>query len=131
MRLTRLHQVAAHADDLEASRAFYQDVLGARLLGRFEPPGLLFFDFAGVRLLLERNAAPATLYFRVDDIHAAYTALTEHGVMFEGEPHRIHRDDEGVFDNPGTDEWMVFFRDPGGNVLALASRTRGDGGVQP
>jgi methylmalonyl-CoA/ethylmalonyl-CoA epimerase len=122
MRLTRLHQIAAHADDLEASRAFYRDVLGARLLARFDPPGLLFFDFNGVRLLLERNAAPATLYFRVDDIDTACAALGERGVTFDGEPHLIHRDDDGVFDNPGTEEWMVFFRDPGGNVLALASR---------
>jgi methylmalonyl-CoA/ethylmalonyl-CoA epimerase len=122
MRLTRIHQIAAHADDLEATRAFYQDTLGARLLARFDPPGLLFFDFNGVRLLFERNAAPATLYFRVDDIDAAHRALGERGVAFDGEPHLIHRDDDGVFDNPGTEEWMVFFRDPAGNVLALASR---------
>jgi len=122
MRLTRIHQIAAHAGDLDASRTFYQDTLGARLLARFDPPGLLFFDFTGTRLLLERNAAPATLYFRVDDIQAAWAALSERGVVFDGEPHLIHRDDDGVFDNPGTEEWMVFFRDPGGNVLALASR---------
>ncbi len=122
MRLTRIHQVAAHTDDLEATRAFYQDILGARFLGCFDPPGLLFFDFAGVRLLFERNAGPATLYFRVDDVHAAQASLREQGVEFDGEPHMIHRDDEGMFDNPGTEEWMTFFRDPGGNVLALASR---------
>jgi methylmalonyl-CoA/ethylmalonyl-CoA epimerase len=122
MRLTRIHQIAAHADDLEATREFYQDTLGARMLARFDPPGLLFFDFNGVRLLFERNAAPATLYFRVDDIDAAQRALGERGVVFDGEPHLIHRDDDGVFDNPGTEEWMVFFRDPAGNVLALASR---------
>ena len=122
MRLTRFHQVAAHCNDLDASRTFYQHVLGARLLGRFDPPGLLFFDFNGVRLLLERNAAPGTLYFRVDDIDAAYTALSGRGVVFDGEPHLIHRDDTGVFDNAGTEEWMVFFKDPGGNTLALASR---------
>jgi len=122
MRLTRIHQIAAHSDDLEASRAFYQDRLGARLLGRFDPPGLLFFDFNGVRLLLEHNAPPATLYFRVDDIDAAYAAFAERGVTFDGPPHLIHRDEDGLFDNPGTEEWMVFFKDPGGNVLALASR---------
>lgn len=127
MRLTRLHQIAAHSEDLDASLAFYQDVLGARLLARFDPPGLLFFDFSGVRLLLERNAAPATLYFRVDDIHAAQAALAAQGVSFEGEPHLIHKDEQGVFDDAGTEEWMVFFRDPGGNVLALASRTKGSG----
>jgi len=122
MRLTRLHQIAAHADDLEATRTFYRDVLGARYLASFEPPGLLFFDFCGTRLLLERNAAPATLYFWVDDIDAAVAEFTERGVEFQSEPHLIHRDDDGVFDNPGTGEWMAFFRDPGGNTLALASR---------
>lgn len=122
MRLTRIHQIAAHADDLEAARAFYQEILGARLLACFDPPGLLFFEFGGIRLLLDRNAGPATLYFRVDDIDAAHAALAERGVAFDSEPHLIHRDDDGVFDNPGTEEWMAFFRDPSGNVLALASR---------
>jgi catechol 2,3-dioxygenase-like lactoylglutathione lyase family enzyme len=69
-----------------------------------------------------RNAASATLYFRVDDIEAAFQALQARGVIFEGEPHLIHRDEDGVFDNPGTEEWMVFFKDPGGNTLALAAR---------
>ena len=99
MRITRLHQVAAHAGEPDEMRRFYKDVLGARYLAEFDPPGLLFFDFNGVRLVFEENAAPATLYFRVDDIDSAYSALTEQGVNFEGEPHMIHRDDEGVFDN--------------------------------
>lgn len=122
MRLTRLHQVAAHAEDLEATRHFYQDLLGARFLALFESPGLLFFDFAGTRVLFERDAAPATLYFRVDDIDQAWREAGERGVEFLGAPHMIHRDDAGVFDNPGTEEWMVFLRDPGGNTVALASR---------
>ncbi|MEQ8857526.1 MAG: VOC family protein [Pseudomonadales bacterium] len=122
MRLTHLHQVAAHADDLQESCLFYRDKLGARLLATFDPPGLLFFDFGGVRLMLEANADPATLYFRVDDIDTAYRTLKAKGVKFEDAPHFVHRDDTGVFDNPGTEEWMVFFRDPGGNTLALASR---------
>jgi len=125
MRLTSLHQVAAHANDLEATRSFYQDTLGARFLACFDPPGLLFFDVGGIRLLFDRNASPTTLYFRVDDIRAAVADLRGRGVEFDSEPHMIHRDDDGVFDNPGTEEWMAFFRDPGGNVLALASRTRG------
>ena len=122
MRITRLHQVAAHAGEPDEMRRFYRDVLGARYLAEFDPPGLLFFDLNGVRLLFEENAAPATLYFRVDDIDSAYAAFTEQGVSFEGEPHMIHRDEDGVFDNPGTEEWMAFFRDPGGNTLAIASR---------
>ncbi len=122
MRLRQIHQIAAHAGDLAASRDFYLNRLGARFLAQYDPPGLLFFEFSGVRLLLEANAGPATLYFRVDDIDSAYRTLRERGVEFEDEPHLIHRDEDGVFDNAGSEEWMVFFRDPGGNTLALASR---------
>ncbi len=122
MRLTRIHQVAARATDFEATRSFYQDVLGARLVANYEAAGLLFFDFAGVRLLFEKDNAAATLYFWVDDIDRAYAELVDKGVSFESEPHLIHRDDEGVFDNAGTEEWMAFFEDPGGNTLALATR---------
>ncbi len=122
MRLTRLHQVAARCGDLAATRAFYSDLLGARYVGQFDPPGLLFYEFTGTRVLFDRNAAPATLYFWVDDIDDAHAALAEKGVSFDGPPHLIHRDEQGVFDNPGTEEWMAFFKDPGGNTVALATR---------
>ena len=122
MRLTRLHQVGGHVEDLEQTRAFYCDVLGARHLATFNPPGLLFFEFAGVRLLLEKSARPTTLYFWVDDIDAAFAELKSKGVTFEDEPHLIHKDETGIFDTPGSEEWMTFFRDPGDNVLALATR---------
>lgn len=127
MRLTRLHQVGARVDDLEETEAFYREVLGARFLARFDPPGLLFFDFAGTRIAFEKGNNPATLYFWVDDIDAAHADFAGRGVVFDGPPHLIHRDDEGVFDNPGTEEWMAFFKDPGGNTMALASRRRPSG----
>ena len=122
MRITRLHQVAAHAGEPDDMRSFYRDVLGAKFIAEFNPPGILFFDFNGVRLMFEAGAAPATLYFWVDDLESAHAALMDQGVTFEDEPHMIHRDEEGVFDNPGTEEWMAFFKDPGGNTLAIASR---------
>ena len=34
----------------------------------------------------------------------------------------IHRDDAGRFGKKGTEEWMAFFKDPSGNILALVSR---------
>ena len=122
MRLTRLHQVAARAEDLDTTRRFYEDVLGARYVACFDPPGLLFFDFCGTRLLFERSNTPALLYFWVDDIDAAHAALSARGVAFDSPPHLVHTDEAGIFDNPGTQEWMAFFRDPGGNTIALASR---------
>lgn len=122
MQLTTIHQVAAYADDLNESVAFYRDVLGAKFITNFDPPGLAFFDFGGVRLLLEKNAPKTTLYFRADDIEAAYRGLLAKGVAFEDTPHLIHRDENGIFGEPGVEEWMVFFKDPSGNLLALVMR---------
>ena len=67
----RLVQVAQHADDLERAAGFYTDLLGVAPTARFDPPGLLFFDLDGVRLLLERGAPTALLYLRVDDVRDA------------------------------------------------------------
>jgi len=122
MRITRIHQIAANLVDSEQTKAFYLDVLGARFIHEFVPPGLLFFDFSGTRLLFEQGNPPATLYFWVDDIHGAYRELTEQGVNFDSEPHLIHKDEQGVFDNPNTEEWMAFFKDPSDNTIAIASR---------
>ena len=117
-----LQQIAQHADDLEIAVTFYRDVLGLRFVAMFDPPGLAFFDVDGTRLLLEKPAQPALLYFRVPDIQAGYEALKAHGVSFEGEPHMIFKDDAGQFGPAGEEEWMLFFRDPSNNLLALASR---------
>lgn len=120
--LNRLHQVAQHAEDLGRAVAFYRDTLGLPLIARFEPPGLAFFDLGGTRLMLERAAPSALLYIEVDDIDESYGALTGAGVEFADEPHMIHRDDEGRFGPPGTEEWMVFLRDTEGNLVGLVER---------
>ena len=122
MRLTRVHQIGANANDLDETKRFYQEVLGARYIAKFDPPGLLFFDFSGTRVLFEKDNPAAVLYFWVDDIEAAFRSLVGKGIEFDSEPHLIHRDEDGVFDNPGTEEWMAFFKDPGGNTVALATR---------
>jgi methylmalonyl-CoA/ethylmalonyl-CoA epimerase len=115
-----LHQIALRADDLDQSIQFYRDKLGITFVARFDPPGLAFFDLAGVRLLLSAGASSGTVYFRVDDITVAYDRLRRQGVAFEDTPHPIYRDDEGRFGVRGHEEWMTFFRDPAGNLLALA-----------
>ena len=117
-----LHQVAQKAGDLGRSIEFYRDVLGLELIASFEPPGLAFFRLGDTRLMLEGSAPSATLYLRVDDIEATFDELRGRGVAFEDEPHVIFRDDEGRFGAAGQEEWMTFFRDPDGNLLALASR---------
>jgi methylmalonyl-CoA/ethylmalonyl-CoA epimerase len=117
-----LHQVAQRVEDMDRAVAFYRDVLGLRLIARF--PGLAFFDLDGIRLLLEEGAPPALLYLRVPDVVAGADDLRALGVELEGEPHAIHRDDDGVFGPAGEEEWMAFFRDSEGNLLALAGRRR-------
>jgi len=122
MKLERIHQIAVFARDLDEAISFYRDTLGATYLTKFDPPGLVFFDFGGTRVLLEKTGPKASVYFRVDDIHAAYQDLSEKGVKFIAEPHMIFRDDSGMFGTAGEEEWMAFFSDPSDNILALASR---------
>ncbi len=122
----RIHQIAMHAADLDATEAFYRDVLGARFIARFDPPGLLFFDFDGVRVLFERGerAVSSVLYVWVDDIDRAVADLEQKGVALTSGPHAIHKDEDGTFGPAGETEWMAFFEDPSGNTLALATRKR-------
>ena len=126
LRLSTLHQIAQPVSDLERAIEFYRDTLGATLITKFDPPGLAFFDLDGVRLMLDVPASSgrpgSTLYFRVDDMQRAVAGLQSRGVIFERAPHLVHRDDGGFFGPPGAEEWMAFFRDPDGNLLAITSR---------
>lgn len=115
--ITRLGQIAINAHDVERAAAFYQNVLGLKLLFK-APPGLAFFDCGGVRLMLSRAEKPefdhlsSVLYFSVPDIRAAHGRMKESGVHFEDEPHLIAR-------MPGHDLWMTFFRDSENNLMGL------------
>ena len=128
LEIRSLHQVAVPSSHLARSVAFYRDVLGLPLIAEYSPPGLAFFALGGTRLLVElaREAKPAAgvLYFRVADIHAAARELEARGVVFDSGPHCIFPDAAGTFGAAGEEEWMAFFRDPDGNVLALATRLR-------
>ena len=117
--ITRLGQISINVKDVERAVAFYQEKLGLRLLFK-APPGLAFFDCAGVRLMLDRPEKPefdhssSILYFSVPDIQGAHAKLKESGVQFEDEPHMIAK-------MPTHDLWMTFFRDSEGNLMALMS----------
>jgi methylmalonyl-CoA/ethylmalonyl-CoA epimerase len=117
-----LVQVAQHADDLDRAAAYYSELLGAAPTGRFDPPGLLFFDLGGTRLLLERGAPSAVLYLRVDSVRDSVERLRASGAPIETEPHVIfsHRDDS--LGPAGSDEWQAFVRDSEGNLLGLVSQ---------
>jgi len=117
-----LHQVAQRANDLDVSVAFYRDVLGLPFIARFDPPGLAFFDLGGSRLLLEQGAPAALLYLHVPDVDAAHEQLVAAGVEFESPPHTIFTDEAGQFGPAGEEERMASFRDPAGNLVAIAGR---------
>ena len=114
----RLVQVALHADDLDRAAAFYAQLLGAEPTGRFDPPGLLFFDLEGTRLLLDRNAPSALLYLGVDDIHATVDKLRD-VVRIESEPHAIFTHEDDRLGPAGHEEWQAFVEDSEGNTVGL------------
>jgi len=114
-----LVQVAQHAEDLDRAVTFYEKLLGAPAVARFDPPGLVFFDLGGVRLLIERGAPPATLYLRMDDVRARIEHLRADGVEIVSEPHVIFTHDDDRLGPAGTAEVQAFVRDSEGNLVGL------------
>ena len=143
-----LVQIAQPVADLERAVAFYRDVVGLGYIATFDPPGLAFFrvdaaglDAAGsggtgegastgegsVRLMLDAipgafDHPGSPIYLGVADIEAAVRGLEQAGVAIEEGPTLIHRDETGDFGVVGTEDWMAFFRDPDGNILAFVER---------
>ncbi|MBI3450622.1 MAG: VOC family protein [Acidobacteria bacterium] len=118
---SRIVQVALVVSDVKRSIAFYRDVLEMKFL--FEVPNMAFFDCGGIRLLLglpgkpEHKSTGSVVYFKVDDIQAAYAHLKGRGAPFTGEPHFLAR----MSDH---DLWLVLFQDPDGNHIGLMSEVR-------
>lgn len=113
--LRTIGQISVAVEDVERSVRFYRDVLGMAFL--VQGPGMAFFDCDGVRLFLTVSktaefSGTSTLYFRVSSMHDAVKTLERRGVQFTGKPHVVHQD-------AVSELWMVFFRDPDGNLLAL------------
>jgi len=118
--LGSIGQISRHVRDLNAAVTWYRDVLGLKHLFTFGT--LAFFDCHGIRLFLsagdkeQGEPGDSILYFRTDNIEAAYHQLSARGVTFRGAPHMIHRHESGV------EEWMAFFEDIDGKLLALMSQ---------
>lgn len=115
-----LMQINIPVRDIEAGVAFYRDALGLPFL--FQAGNLAFFDCGGVRLLVdvpesaEFDHPGSVLYFRVDDLDAAYEAYRGRGVEFVQPPHLVHTDGK-------IELRMAFFSDGQGNTHALACET--------
>jgi methylmalonyl-CoA/ethylmalonyl-CoA epimerase len=121
LALGRIGQIGVRVHDVPRATAFYRDALGLDFL--FEAGPLAFLMCGDVRLMLtmpeadEFDHPSSTLYFRVDDIHAARAELVTRGVPFDDEPHVIAR-------MPDHELWMTFFRDPDRNLHGLMAELR-------
>jgi predicted enzyme related to lactoylglutathione lyase len=109
------------ADDLDAVRAFYADVLGLDVEQAAEMP-ILRVRFGGDRHVIvyaKPDHQPATftvLNFPVADIDAAVDELTARGVVFE-RYEGFGQDAKGVMRGQGP--LIAWFKDPAGNILSI------------
>lgn len=119
----RLQQIAQHADDLDRAADFYTVLLESEPTARFDPPGLLFFDLDGVRLLLDRNAPSSLIYLHVENVHEALERLGGFADVVSHPQVIFHHDDDalGPIDH---DEWQAFIKDSEGNTIGLIAFQR-------
>jgi catechol 2,3-dioxygenase-like lactoylglutathione lyase family enzyme len=127
MELTHLLVVS----DLDRSRAFYRDVLGAEVYREYGGSSIVL-RFLGTWLLLVTGGGPTPdkpdvhfappvdprtvaheMTIRVPDCHAAYETLRARGAVF--------------LTPPVTYDWEVrgFFRDPDGHLLEISESRSG------
>ena len=113
------------ADDIDAARHFYRDVLGMDVA---EEHGMLSLSIGGGKRVLvypKADHVPATytiLNFPVDDVDEAVDELSRSGVSFEhyDEPD-LRTDEKGIMRGNGPD--IAWFRDPAGNILSVLKRS--------
>lgn len=117
VNITSIGQIAVAVSDLESAKRFYLDVLGLDLL--FEaPPGLVFFDCGGIRLMVTtqqgegKDHTTSVIYYKVDDIDLATQAIQSKGVVFEREPQLAAK-------MPDHELWIGFLRDPDDNLVGI------------
>jgi len=111
-----------HITDWDRARAFYEGVLGLRLVEE-EKPFALVFDANGIMLRVtpggEHKPAPFTvLGWAVEDIEPTAERLTAAGVAFLRYPGLNDIDPHGIWTAPGGAR-VAWFHDPDGNVLSL------------
>lgn len=122
----KLQQIAQHADDLDRAAEFYTVLLETQPTARFDPPGLLFFDLDGVRLLLDRNAPSSLIYLRAENVHDAIERLGPQAEVVT-RPHLIFTHEDDTLGPAGHEEWQAFIRDSEGNLVGLVEmRTPSD-----
>jgi catechol 2,3-dioxygenase-like lactoylglutathione lyase family enzyme len=104
------------------ARAFYEDLLGLRLVAD-EKPFALVFDANGTMLrvttVAEHQPAPFTvLGWEVDDIESTVKRLSAPGVEFQRYPGLNDSNPLGIWTAPSGAR-IAWFHDPDNNVLSL------------
>ncbi|MER8767830.1 VOC family protein [Mesorhizobium sp. M0092] len=118
-----VRQIALSAGrDLDATLAFWREVLGMSLHARFDPPGIAFIMAGDVRLLFTDGLPAGTVYLGISDLEEFHASARAAGVPFTAPPALVHRDTEGLFGQAGESEWMAFLKDPAGNTIGLVER---------
>jgi catechol 2,3-dioxygenase-like lactoylglutathione lyase family enzyme len=108
--------------DVDAAKAFYQDVLGLRVDQDTDMGGLLTLHLGGgtnVLVYPKPDHVPAgftVLNFPVADVGATVRELTAKGVTFERYP-GMPQDEDGVMRGNGPD--IAWFTDPAGNIFSV------------
>jgi predicted enzyme related to lactoylglutathione lyase len=111
-----------HITDWARARAFYEDVLGLRLVEEVKPFALVF-DANGTMLratlVAEHHPAPGTvLGWQVESIEATVERLNAAGVQFLRYPGLNDNDPHGIWTSPSGAR-IAWFNDPDKNVLSL------------
>ena len=117
----KIRQISLACKDIDRAKTFYSDLLKMEPIAVFPTPGMLFYDLAGTRLLLELGGAASRIYLQVGDVVAEIEKLRTRGVTVAIEPHVVFPDPQGIFDAPGN-EWLAFIEDSEGNMIGLMSR---------
>jgi predicted enzyme related to lactoylglutathione lyase len=114
----RLVQVAQRAEDLQRATDFYTVLLETTSSATFDPPGLVFFDLEGMRLLLDRNAPSSLLYLHVHNVHETLERLAGFADVISP-PHMIFAHEDDTIGPAGHEEWQAFIKDSEGNAVGL------------
>jgi len=107
--------------DLDASRAFYEGLLGLEVARR-DPDRIVFRCGGGTQIAVTESTVGTAdtqtqLAWRVPDIRAAVTELRAMGVRIEDYVAPDPVTDDGVADMGHS--WAAWFIDPSGNALAI------------
>ncbi len=108
--------------DLDASRAFYHEVLGLEILREDPDDRIVFRCGGGTQLAVTRSTTGTSdtqtqMAWRVPDIAVALAELRERGVRIEEYTAPDPVTVDGVADMGHS--WAAWFIDPGRNVLSV------------